>query len=371
MAGPFGVTELLRQASALGSMNRSLRLCVASLTLSTVSALAAACGSSSAPSPAAVAAQLTSLAGEQSAVNSAVQAGSGAGAASGAPTSAGAVVVMDPCQKLTKADVQPFFTVPVVNELPEPYNTATTKACSFSAAGVIGTTLSIKVVGGDDAQTMQTLQKADTQEVTFSGVGVTATHPHGSTEMTAQEGTDANPMYCGISTTGWKELAGKKDLADVTNIPDATATTIAQQYGTLCNKLFGTGHTTPTMTVAAPAASAGVAVPSAATGPVLATAGTIGPGFPIPQGLDCSGSKTTTTGDGTVTCDTTTTEGKAIYDYYLVTLPAKGYTINHEGEQSGASGEIIATLLFEGPGVGGFSTLGITGPDVSIMLQKG
>lgn len=341
-------------------MNRFARFALASLATVAAAAALAACGGSSAPSAAAVAAQLTALAGS---------------APAEAPTTAGTVSaapVMDPCSKLTKADVQPFFTVPIVTELPDSWDTATTKGCEFSAAGIAGTTLGIKVVGGDDAQTMAILQKSDTQEVQFSGVGSSAEHPHGSTEFTAQEGTSADPAYCGVSTTGWKELVGKKDLADVTQIPDATATAIAQQYGTLCNKLFGTGNASPTMTVAAPAASAiaSAALASAPSGPILATGGTIGSGFPIPQGMDCSGSKTTTDSEGNISCDTTTTDGKSIYNYYLSVLPTKGYTINHEALQSGTTGA-VASILFEGPGAAGFSNLSIVGPNVTITLQKG
>ncbi len=337
------------------NMNRYTRFAGVSIAALAAGAVFAACGGSSAPSAASVAAQLNVPAGSAPPVK-ATKADVGA-------------AVMDPCQKLTKADVQPFFTVTVVTELPDAWDTATTKGCEFSAAGIAGATLGIKVVGGDDARTMQQLQKTDIQGVAFSGVGVSAHHPPGSTEFTALEGTAAHPAYCGVSTTGWKELAGKKDLADVTQIPDASATTIAQQYGTLCNKLFGSGNATPTMTVAAPAASAAGPAPAAA-GPVLATAGTIGPGFPLPQGLDCSGTKTTTDSKGTVECDTTTTDGKAIYQYYLSVLPTKGFTINHEAEQSGTTGD-VASLLFEGPGVAGFSSLSIVGPSLSITLQKG
>ncbi len=343
------------------AMNRCARFALVSIATFAAATTLAGCGQSSAPSAPAVAAQLTALAGS-------VPPAAPISTDRAAPSS-----VLDPCQKLTKADVQPFFTVPVVTELPDAWDTPTTKGCEFSVAGLSGTSIGIKVVGGDDAQTMQQLQKADTQEVTFSGVGVVAEHPHGSTEFTAQEGTTANPAYCAVSTTGWKELAGKKDLADVTQIPDATATTIAQQYGTLCNRLFGSGNVTPTMTVAAPAVSGSAPAsggPTPATGAVLVTAGTIGPGFPTPQGLDCSGTKTTTDSEGTVDCETTTTDGKAIYLYYLRVLPTKGYTINHEAEQSGTTGE-VASLLFEGPGVAGFSSLSIVGPNVSITLRKG
>jgi hypothetical protein len=57
------------------------------------------------------------------------------------------------------------------------WDTATSKGCGFSAVGIAGTTLGIKVVGGDDAQTMALLQGAETQEVQFSGVGSGAQHP--------------------------------------------------------------------------------------------------------------------------------------------------------------------------------------------------
>lgn len=333
-------------------MNRPVRLALASLTVAVAASLAA-CGSAAPAPSSAAAAELTSIA-------AALQSAAPVVSTSTRPVTP----VIDPCQKLTKADVQPFFTVPIANELPEVYDTVNTKGCSFSANGLVATTLSIKVVGGDDAQVMEQLQTTDTQEVAFSGVGTSAQHPHGSTEFTAQEGTSANPTYCAVSTTGWKELAGKKDLADVTDIPDATATTIAQQYGTLCNKLFGSGNASPTMTVVAPPSSAAPVY----TGPVLATGGTLGANFPLPQGLDCNGAKTTTDSES-LSCDTTSSAGKAIYEYYLTVLPTKGFTINHESDQTSPNGE-LASLLFAGPGVGGFSSLSVVGTHISIMLQK-
>ncbi len=86
--------------------------------------------------------------------------------------------------------------------------------------------------------------------------------------------------------------------------------------------------------------------------------------------MDCSGSKTTTDSEGNISCDTTTTDGKSIYNYYLSVLPTKGYTINHEALQSGTTGA-VASILFEGPGAAGFSNLSIVGPNVTITLQKG
>lgn len=334
-------------------MNRSLGvagLAVAALVL-------VGCGSKSGPSAADVQAELTSIAVAQAAPSS-----------SAAVSETSAVTAIDPCQKLTKADVQPFFTVPIVIESPEPWDTPTTKGCSFSASGTVGTTLSVKITAGDDAQTMALLQTTDTSEVSFSGVGASAFHPSGSTEMTAQEGTKDNPLFCSISTTGWKELAGKKDLADVTNIPDATATTVAQQYGTLCNRIFGNGTATPTMTVAAPAAGASGAVTTAPSGPVLPVGSTLAGLLPLPQGMDCSGSKTTVDSEGTTECDTTFADAKAAYNFFLAELPTKGMTINHI--EPPATATSVASINFSGGGTGMFDSVSIVNGVVRISLQK-
>ena len=335
-------------------MNRSLGvagLVVAALVL-------VGCGGSSGPSAGDVQAELTAIAAAQAQAPS----------ESSATTGASAVTAIDPCQKLTKADVQPFFTVPIVIETPEPWDTATLKGCSFSASGTLGTTLSVKITAGDDAQTMALMNQGATDQTTFSGVGNSAWHLKGSTEMSAQEGTTNNPLYCSVSTTGWKELAGKKDLADVTNIPDATATTIAQQYGTLCNKIFGNGTATPTMTVAAPAAGASDAVTTAPSGPVLPVGSTLAGLLPLPQGMDCSGSKTTVDSDGSTNCETTFSDAAAAYNFFLAELPAKGMTIDKiEPPKAGSS---VVSINFSGGGTGMFDFVSITNGTVRISLQK-
>ncbi|SDO64383.1 hypothetical protein SAMN04515671_1567 [Nakamurella panacisegetis] len=330
-------------------MNRSL----GAAALAGVALVLVGCGSKSGPTAADVQVESTSLAAAQTSPTTSADQGS-------------TVTAVDPCQKLSKADVQPFFTVPIVIEVPEPWNTATTKACSFSSAGTLATTLSVKITAGEDAQTMALLNQGSTDHTTFGGVGTSAWHLKGSTEMTALEGTSSNPVFCSISTTGWKELAGKKDLADVTNIPDAAATTIAEQYGTLCNKIFGNGTSSATMTVAAPA-TGGSAATTAPSGSVLPVGSTLAGLLPLPEGMDCSGSKTTVDSEGT-TCVTTFADASAAYNFFLAQLPAKGMTIDKI--EPPKAGSTVVGITFSGGGTGMFDSLSIVNGVVRISLQK-
>ena len=59
---------------------------------------------------------------------------------------------------------------------------------------------------------------------------------------------------------------------------------------------------------------------------------------------------------------------KSIYPFYVSILPGAGYTINHESEDT-ANGAEIASILFEGPGAGGYSMISVYGPRVTITLE--
>jgi hypothetical protein len=294
----------------------------------------------------------------------------GAGQASSGPvpggTDGGTIGAIDPCQKLTKADVQPFFSVPVVTELPGPKEVGDT--CEFQAndaPGGVSTALDINVRTGQDAtEWWSTAGGATSGATMFSGVGDQAEHFPGSTDFVSISGQVA----CGLTTTGYEHLAGKASYQPG-SMPNDAATQIAQAYGTLCNKIYGRGSTTPTIT-ASPAVDLSSA--SATPGPSIVTVaqgGTLGQGFPLPVGLDCSG-VTATDSEGTITCSATNVaDPKSIYPFYLSSLPATGYTINHESEGTGQDGSEIASIIFEGPGAGAFSTISVLGGRVTVTLE--
>ncbi len=292
------------------------------------------------------------------------------GSAEGGPTpapvtgSAGAAGRIDPCQKLTTADVQPFFSVPIVTQLPGPIP----DDCEWSAndsPGSVSTALDVRILTGQDALDWWTQGTFGGGQTNFDGVGDKAEHLPGVTDLVAIKGDVA----CGLTTFGYAHLAGKMAYQPGP-IPDADATRIAQQYGTLCNRIFGSGETTPTMTAAPVSAAAASAAAYSPAVPIPAGAGTLGPGVPLPAGVDCSGGKTSTDSDGSTVCDTTATgDPRGIYPFYLSLLPKDGFVIHHQQEEV-SNGKEIASILFGGNGVGDLSAISVIGTSVVITLQK-
>jgi len=269
---------------------------------------------------------------------------------------------LDPCALLTKADVQPFFSVPVVTQLPQPIPGTCEWAANDSPGGV-NTSLDVWVTTGQDALDSWTVASGPGPKTMFSGVGDQAEHYPNDPDFVSNKGD----VTCKITTVGSAHLAGKMDYP-VAAIPDAAATQIAQAYGTLCNKIYGSGPTTPTLTAPPIAASdAGSAAPTAAVS-IPPIGGTLGASFPLPAGLDCTG-ETTTDSSGAITCDATTTgDPMTTYPFFLSVLPAHGYTISHEQEEV-SNGKEIASILFGGNDAGGFSSISILGTHVTITVQ--
>ena len=290
----------------------------------------------------------------------------GTGEAGSTPGATSAQAAIDPCVKLTEADVQPFFSVPVVTQLPRPKAFGDT--CEWGGndgGGGIPTSLDVNVATGQDATSFWSQTDGPTSGYTmFSGVGDQAAHLPGDPDFDSIKGE----ILCRIWTSGYLHLAGKMDYQPG-SMPDAAATQIAQQYGMLCNKIFGSGDMTPTM-VASPAFEASNAASTPAPSvAIVAKAGTLGPDFPLPVGLDCTGA-TTTDGKGAITCSATNVaDPTSIYPFYVSVLPGAGYTINHESEETAQNGAEVASILFEGPGAGGYSMVSVNGPRVTITLE--
>ena len=150
---------------------------------------------------------------------------------------------LDPCALLTKADVQPFFSVPVVTELPGPVP-GTCEWAANDGPGGVSTSLDVVVITGQDALDAWTVASGPGPKTMFGDVGDQAEHYPNDPDFVSNKGD----VTCNITTVGSAHLAGKMDYP-VAAIPDAAATQIAQAYGTLCNKIYGSGPTTPTLTV--------------------------------------------------------------------------------------------------------------------------
>ena len=286
-------------------------------------------------------------------------------AADGSTAPGGTATAPDPCAVLTMAEVQPFFTVPLATQL----KSAVPGTCEWAAGDAplgVPTSLDVMVLGGDDAAVRLQLATTDPTAVVFSGVGDRAQHASGTPDFLAF----ANGLACGITTFGWAHLVGKADH-DPGPIPDDQATAIAQDYGTLCNRIFGSGNTTPPLVAQAPASPASASGSPAPSIAIPAVGGTFGPGFPLPAGVDCTGTHLTTDIDGSPECETVTGgDPHAIYPFYLQTLPADGYTIHTERDGVADDGTEIASIMFGGNGVGDLSTVNLRGLNVSITLRQ-
>ena len=337
-------------------------------------ALTAACSSTSGSSqppvlPSAVVAAAAAVAASTAPASTAPQAPPAA-----LTTSPGASTPtpIDPCKKLTIADVQPYFTVPVATEMPSPLSSGTMLGCEWAAAGGGGlsTSLDMLVIVGQDAQDRWDLANATGHPEKLSGIGAESEHLARQTDMWAMTGSGAKAVWCGVTTGGWKELAGHRELADPANIPDDVATRIAGQYGLLCNKIFGSGNTTPTMTAPAPTGSAAAVTAPGPTAAAAAAGGVMtGTDVPVPQGMDCSGTKTAKNTTGGLECDQQVPDPDAAYNFFLQALPKAGYVINTKRYVKTDSGRVLANISFSGGKLPGFNVVNIDAKDVDITLQ--
>ena len=283
-------------------------------------------------------------------------------------TAAPAANLKDPCTALTTADVQPFFTEAIATALPPALlASADEKACEWTTADKKGS-LIVDYLVGDPAQTLLMLnQQPGGAEVKVSGIGDGASHPHGDpTLLFSYRGSGASTVVCKVTTTGTAFVL----------VPDATvtqtddqATQIDQQYGTLCNKLYGSGNTTPTVpsVSVAPASSL-----PADTGAALAYSGRTmpGTGIPLPAGVDCSGTNTAKDSLLGLDCDQPITDPQGVYEFYLKALPAHGYTINNEAffpakDGSTPNGRITFTNAADG-----LCFISIIGNKLSVSKQE-
>ena len=172
---------------------------------------------------------------------------SGGQAASAAPQtspgSAGGTAVT--CSQLTKADVQPLLV--------EPITTVTVTAAGIDGEGqqcVFGTASSydvdVLVLRGDEATSGYAQEtQGMTTPVSVPGIGDKAARDTGDDQPDAIKGD----VFCAVSLgtdEGVPGVAALEEAAGGTsNIGEAANGIIAAALGTLCNRIYGSGNTTP------------------------------------------------------------------------------------------------------------------------------
>ena len=280
-----------------------------------------------------------------------------------------AAVAPDPCQVLTMADVQPFFTDHVMTAYPQQLTGRPDQhTCEWT--DVAGAAITMSAEAGEMAQTRWfPATQPGYDGVFFSGVGDRAEHTKGAFDLVAIIGAAEHPtIACGITETGKDTLVLNKDI-DVGTASDAADTAAALEYGSLCNKLFGSTYAgrLPTTLSARPTGVVPVVPPN-----TLTDAGTIPKSrFPLPNGVSCGENRTTSDGPGGgLDCSTTSTDDPgAVFSYFLSALPRAGYTLTGSSQRPGQDGTAtVYTIRFQGPDAGWTSNILVLGPKITISL---
>jgi hypothetical protein len=181
------------------------------------------------------------------AVSDAGAASSGGQAASAAPQaspgSAGGTAVT--CNQLTKADVQPLLV--------DPITTVTVTAAGIDGEGqqcVFGTAsdgaVDVLVLSGDLATTGYAQEvQGMAKPVSVPGVGDKAARDTGDDQPDSIKGD----VFCSVSLGADEGVPGVAALQEAaggtSNIGEAANGIVAAALGTLCNRIYGSGNTTP------------------------------------------------------------------------------------------------------------------------------
>jgi hypothetical protein len=201
-------------------------------------------------------------------------AGSSGGESSQPSSGAGNAI----CSQLTRAEVQPLLADPITNVVLTPLTNEQLpsvltegkkvegQTCAYAVAGT-AQALTINVLGGSDSSVMYTADlQGLSQPVSVPGVGDKAT----------RDGSDSTPivtsvkgsLYCSVTPQS-DEIPGlaplMKAAGNTGDIGDANYAVAATAVATLCNRIYGSGNTTPDLS------SLATATPPTPTGGGLPT----------------------------------------------------------------------------------------------------
>jgi hypothetical protein len=246
-----------------------LSMAGAAAATTAVALLLAGCHSSSSSKgvPAAAASAASAIAAAASAAGGGAPAASDAAAGPSDVGASGKPAVT--CHQLTFAQVQPFIGDTLTKDDVQVINIEGTsgETCEFSNGTGDGNTISVEVIKGSSAAGAYADDVTSDSDgvVTVPGVGDKASREKGGALLSALKGD----VYC---TTGVDEempdiAALERQANSTTDIPEQYYQDAAIAIGTLCNRIFGSGNTTPDLSAldaAAAAASASASASAAA-----------------------------------------------------------------------------------------------------------
>jgi hypothetical protein len=191
-----------------------------------------------------------------------------AGTSAAGSSSGGSAVT---CKQVTEAEVQPLSTDPITQDTvtaESEGSLGTGQQCVLSGADGDGT-VDILVLGGSGASNAyaEALTSETDGQVAVSGVGDKASRDKGDDQINAIKGN----VYCSVTLGSDDTVPGVAAIEDAngntSDIGAAADTIVAVALGTLCNRIWGSGSTTPDLSgLSAIAASASASASASSPG---------------------------------------------------------------------------------------------------------
>ncbi len=155
------------------------------------------------------------------------------------------------CKQLTKNQVQPLIVYPITGvKISAAGTDGDGQQCIFDGNNGDGT-IDVLVLGGADAQpAYASAIKAELHgPVDVPGVGDKASRETGDGEINAITGN----LYCSVTVGSNGDVPGigklEQAAGGTTHIAESAYAAEAAALGTLCNRIFGSGNTTPDLSV--------------------------------------------------------------------------------------------------------------------------
>ena len=151
------------------------------------------------------------------------------------------------CSPLTKAQVQPLMANTITDVKVTAAGTdAEGQQCVFSAPDGTGAIDVLVLAGADAQQAYAGAIKAETHgPVAVPGVGDRASRDTGDGEIDSIKGD----LYCAVSLGSSGDMPGigklEQAAGGATHIAESAYAAMAAALGTLCNRIYGSGNTTP------------------------------------------------------------------------------------------------------------------------------
>ena len=144
--------------------------------------------------------------------------------------------------------MQPLITIKVISVVTSSITTnGSGQQCQFNAKGPDSTgAVTVQVLKGSlGTEAYNQAVSGDSKPVAVPGVGDKATRDTESGAVDALKGD----LYCSVTYASSDEIPGVGPLEEAhgstNNIGENYYDTVAQAMGTLCNRIYGSGNTTP------------------------------------------------------------------------------------------------------------------------------